>query len=622
VKYLPIAASLALLSGAELTLAQSKNQSVYDELTVTSSRIAVPMRQIATSVTIINREELELKGYSSIANLLRTEASIAVSNSGGQGKATALRIRGEEGFRTLVLVDGVNMSDPTSTQIAPQIENLLTSYDVERVEVLRGPQVFMYGADAGGVVNIITRSAGESFAGGVSLESGSYGTVNTAARLSGGSKALDYSLAITSNESDGFNARADDTSLMDDDGYENRTIHAKLGWNITEAVRASLVLRDIDADTQYDNCGFPSVDACDAFSKQQNAKLKIEYKTALGSHSVSYAKTNIDREILESGIKSFAIMGETSEVEYLGSYGFSDAQTLVFGADYEEYKIVSSGEASDRDQKGIFVEYQHSFDDRLFFTAGARQDDNSDFGTHTSWRLSAAYVQDLASGNTFKLRSTFGNGFRAPSLSEIAYNFGPFAFGNAARLNLQEETSKGFDVGIEYQFESGAGIRLTYFDQQIEDEIFFDLIGFSGYLQAIGSSQSNGVEFELDIPLGVNFGITANFTYNETQTPQGITRARRPEQLANLGLRYSSDDKNLSLLANYRVANDAFDEIFGVGLVPLDDYQVLDISANYRITDAWQLFGRIQNLTNEDYQEVTGFNSAGRNAYAGVRLSF
>lgn len=621
-KYLPIAASLALLSGAELTLAQSKNQNVYDELTVTSSRIEVPMRQIATSVTIINREELELKGYSSIANLLRTEASIAVSNSGGQGKATALRIRGEEGFRTMVLIDGVNMSDPTSTQIGPQIENLLSSYDVERVEVLRGPQAFMYGADAGGVVNIITRSAGETMAGGVSIESGSYGTVNTAARLSGGSNAMDYSLAITRNESDGFNARVDDTSLRDDDGYKNTTIHAKLGWNISKAVRASLVLRDIDADTEFDNCGFPSVDACEAFSKQQNAKLKLEYKTVLGDHSISYAKTDIDREILQSGVKSFATMGETSELEYLGSYGFGDSQTIVFGADYEKYEITATGDESDRDQKGLFLEYQHSFDDRLFFTAGARRDDNSDFGTHTSWRLSAAYVQDLDNGNTFKLRSTFGNGFRAPSLAELAYNFGPFAFGNAAGLNLQEETSQGFDVGVEYLFAGGAAIKLTYFDQQIEDEIFFDLIGFSGYLQATGSSESTGVEFELDIPIGANFGITANFTYNETQTPEGITRARRPEQLANLGLRFNSDDNNLKLLANYRIANDAFDQIFGVGLVPLDDYQVLDVSANFRLTDAWQLFGRIENLTDEDYQEVTGFNSAGRNAYAGVRLSF
>lgn len=621
-KYLPIAASLALLSGAELALGQSNNSTIFDEVTVTSSRIEVPLRQVATSVTVINREELELKGYSTVAEALRTYAGIGVSNSGGQGKSTALRIRGEEGFRTLVLIDGVNMSDPTSTQIGPQIENLLTSHDVERIEILRGPQAFMYGADAGGVVNIITRSAGESLAGGISLESGSFGTFNTGARLSGGSKVADYSLAFTRNESDGFNARADDTSLMDDDGYKNTTIHAKLGWNISEAVRASIVLRDIDADTEFDNCGFPSVDACEAFSKQQNAKLKMEYKTALAEHSVSYAKTVIDREILESGVKSFATMGETSEVEYLGSYGFGDTQALVFGADYQKYKITASGDESDRNQKGIFVEYQHSFHDRLFFTAGARRDDNSDFGTHTSWRLSAAYVKDLANGNIFKLRSTFGNGFRAPSLAEVAYNFGPFAFGNTAGLNLQEETSKGLDIGIEYLFESGTAVKLTYFDQQIEDEIFFDLIDFSGYLQAVGSSESNGVEFELDIPVGVNFGITANFTYNETQTPEGITRARRPEHLANLGLRYNSDDKNLNLLANYRVANNTFDQIFGIGLVSLDDYQVLDVSANYRISDAWQLFGRIENIKNEDYQEVIGFNSAGRNAYAGVRLSF
>ena len=621
-KYLPLAASLALFSGAELTLAQSNNSTIYDEVTVTSNRIEVPLRQIATSVTVINREDIELKGYNTIAEVLRTEASIGVSNSGGQGKATALRIRGEEGFRTLVLIDGINMSDPTSTQIGPQIENLLTSYDVERVEVLRGPQAFMYGADAGGVVNIITRSAGEGLTGGVSLESGSFGTLNTGARLSGGNKVIDYSLAFTRGESDGFNARADDTSLMDDDGYKNTTVHAKLGWNISKAMRASLVLRDIDADTEFDNCGFPSVDLCDAFSKQKNAKLKLEYKTALGVHFVSYAQTDVDREILESGVRSFSTMGETSEFEYIGSYGLGVAQTLVFGADYEEYEITTIDSQSERNQKGVFVEYQNAIDNRLFFTAGARQDDNSDFGKHTSWRFSAAYVQDLANGNTLKFRSTFGNGFRAPSLAEIAYNFGPFVFGDTANLNLQEETSTGFDIGIDYLFESGAAIQITYFDQQIEDEIFFDLIDFSGYLQAIGNSESKGLEVELDVPLGENFGLTANYTYNETQTPEGVTRARRPEQITNLGLSYRSDDEKLNLLANYRLSHDAFDQIFGVGLVPLDNYQVLDISANYRFSDVWQVFARIENITDAEYQEVTGFNSAGRNAYTGVRFSF
>lgn len=614
--FVPFIAAFSTLAFA----ADEPKTSLYEEIVVTSSRIEQPLRQIATSMSVINRDELNLKGYASLADVLRTEAAIGVTNSGGTGKATSLRIRGEEGYRTLVMIDGVDMADPTGTQIGPQIQNLMNTYDIERIEVLRGPQGFMYGADAGGVVNIITRSGGDSLSGGFSAEAGGEGTFNLGGNIAGGNEVLDFSLSVSDNSTDGFNSRTSDAVLQDKDGADNTTIHAKGGWNINEDLRATLVYRDIDADSLFDNCfgSAGSSNVCLGTSEHDVAKFGLEYSKDSLSHSLSYAMTDVKRENFTDGATSFATEGEMREVEYVGSYSLVEGQKIVFGADYEEEEITTPGSETERDQLGLFAEYQYSLNDALFLTGGLRNDDNSDFGTHTSYRFSAAYLQDFINGNSLKYRATYGTGFRAPSLSELAYNAG--AFGNG--VELKEEQSKGYDIGLDYLMSNGTFVQITYFDQRIDDEIFFDLDAFSGYLQESGEITSKGVEASIEYSISSALSVTANYTFNDTDSATNFTRSRRPESLANLGINFNTLDDRLSLLANVRIARDAYNSVFGGGLVELDDYEVIDLSAVYRFEQGYEVFGRIQNLMDEDYEEITGFNTQDRTAYAGVRFNF
>ncbi len=620
IKYTAVAAALITASTSFTTIAAKK---IDEEIIVTSSRVEVPLRQIGTSVSILTDQEINLRGYSSLPDLLRTQPGIGVSNSGGMGKQTSLRIRGEESYRTLIMIDGIEISDPTGTQVGPHLEHLLVSNDIERVEILRGAQGFIYGADAGGVVNIFTRQGKGDLSGQLDLETGSHNSQKFTGSLSAGNDQGDFFISATTLESDGFNTRADDSLLKDDDGYENTTLHTKLGWNATQKLRLQLVARNIDGESEFDGCGFPTTHDCNSDFEQTTAKVSIDYRGDKVSHFLAYANTDIERASFAAGYQSFTTEGDTDRLEYTGSYQLTRQVKAVYGLDWENEDIVSSsGNAMERDQKGYYLELQGEFKENLFITAGARHDDNDDFGEHSSARVSVAYLQELTNGSTIKYRASYGTGFRAPSLSEIAYNFGPYAFGMAANFALSEETSKGYDLGIEYFGANGLHLEAVYFDQQIEDEIYFDLITFSGYLQGNGDSESRGVELIAEFPIHQNWELFANFTYNDTEDTDGVQRSRRPEKQGNLGVSFTAFDQKFNLIANLRIARDAKNELFAVGFVNLDDYEVLDISASYAVSDNLEVFGRAENVTDEDYQEITNFNTDGSSVYAGVRLRF
>jgi len=609
----------AVLSGlaAPPGAADAAGAHVVEEVVVTASVTETPRRQIGTAVSVISGPEIELRGYHSLADVLRTQPGIGVSNSGGRGHSTALRIRGEEAFRTVLYIDGVKAVDPTADKVAPAFDSLLATSDLERVEVLRGPQGFMYGADAGGVVNVLTRTGAGALGARFGVEYGSFDTRKLDASLFGGGDEGDYFVSVTDLETDGFNAQTADALLRDRDGAENTTLHAKLGWNATDALRVQLVARDIDAAVRFDGCGFPTTTHdCEATTEQTTYRLSADYRTDRMSHILAYSESDILRHSLAEGAIAFTADGNLSRFEYIGSFRPSDALTLAYGVDLQTEKVVGAP-TRERDQKGYYFEYQGRLGEAFFVSAGARYDDNDDFGTHTSARLSAAYVQALGDGSTLKYRASYGTGFRPPSLYEIAYNR-DFAFPPASNVVLKEETSRGYDVGLEYFGANGLRVELAYFDQDIEDEIFFDLVSFSGYLQSPGKSRSKGVEAGVEVPFGSRWALTGNWTYNKAEDSTNEQRLRRPRHVGNLGIGYTSTDERLRVLANYRVSRDSID----IGNVALDDYEVLDLAIAYAPTAKLEVYGRVENALDEDYQEVLGYNTAGRSAYGGVRLRF
>lgn len=611
------AAAAALAAGTGGTCAFAENP--LEEVIISSSRVPMPLREVGTSVSVLGANDILQRGFLSLPELLRTQPSISVSNNGGVGKSTSLRIRGEEGYRTMVLLDGIDIADTSSPQVSPRLEHIMSN-GVERVEILRGPQGLSYGADAGGVINIRTATPTEGLDGRVSAEAGRYGTEQYSGQLGGRFDDVDFVVTAASFASDGFNTQRSDTELRDDDGYENTTLHARTGWDVNDALRLEAVLRSVDGDNQFDGCfnaAFsPTNDCADEF-RQDSWRLAADLETGNFSHQLSYTDNRTDREFFAEGDTFFAAEGEQERVSYLGRWQNSDALTLVYGVDHESESIDDGTFDRSRDQTGLFAEYQGRFSDGLTITAGVRNDDNDDFGNYTSYRLSTAWVRRLQGGE-LKLKGVYGTGFRAPSLYEISYNRGPFARPPAAGAELNEETSAGYDLGVVFASDSGSYLELTWFEQEIDDLIVFDPVGFSGYLQAPGRSDSRGVELVADIPLPLGLRLGGNFTWNETTDEAGQQRAFRPERMANLGLNYTDEQQRIRAGINLRSSARAVD-LSGAGI---DDYLLMDVNASYQFSAGLTVYARLENALDENYQEFPGFRAAGQSLFAGARYEF
>lgn len=598
--------ALAVAQSSQASFDPASANSPLETLVVVASRTETPLRQLGSSVAVLDKQDLKNLGVQSLADALRTMPSVSITNAGGPGKASSVRVRGESGFRTLVRVDGVDITDPTGPQSSSQVHHLLTA-NVARVELLRGPQGMMYGADAGGVLNVTTDHINDGMQSGLSVEGGRYDTRNYSGYVGGGNEQGDFYLSAARADTEGFSARSDDPT-GEADGYENTTLHARGGWNLDRDLRAQIVVRDTEGTSEFDNCGFPvaTQDCVDQF-EQTNARASITHRNQSGANTFAYSQTDVDRINYADGAVSYQTEGKIAKWELNGKVDLADSHTLVYGAEHRRDEVMDL----EREQRGAYLEYQGAYQQQWFVTAGVRQDDNDDFGNHTSYRLSTAYRVPLSSGE-LKFKSALGTGFRAPSLSEIDYNRSQ----ELPPPSLDAEESRGLDLGVEYFGRNGLHLEAVWFDQKIEDEIFFDMIAYSGYLQDGVTSESRGVELNSEVPLADQWQLVGNYTYVDTEAGDGNPRSLQPRHLANLGLRYSPVEA-LTVALDWRTSRDRQE-----GTTELDDYQVVNANVRYQVIDGMVVFVRAENLLDEDYVETLNYNTSGAAGYAGIEFTF
>jgi vitamin B12 transporter len=607
-----MAVSLAVLSPVSLA-----EEHAIEKMVVVSSRIAQPQDDLNTSVTALDETDIEARFGYAVSDILRTAPAINVSNSGGMGKNTTVRVRGEEGFRTKLYLDGVELSDPTAPQTGPIFDDILTG-EFQRIEILRGTHGFAYGADAGGIIGLYSQRPETGFSGNLSAELSSHDSKRMAVNVGLANQSGSLHISANQFDTDGFNARISDTS-NERDGYQNKTVHLRAETMLTSDIGVQYILRNNDGETDYDGCfdntTFALINDCATESDYQTQRLSGHYQRDNVRHQAGYSKTDVSRTFLNAGQFGFKNQGEIEQFDLLGQIDF-DAHQFVYGADLK--KETDQVNNNRRDQHGLFVEYlSHPFA-QFNYSIGARLDDNDTFGQFTSYRVAGNYEWTLSGGQSLRMKASYGTGFRAPSLFEQAYNDGPFAFGEAAGLKLSEEQSEGLDIGLHFQPSGSTQISLTYFDQEIENEIIFDATGFQGYLQSSGNSQSRGLELELSHQLQNNTEIWANYTHNDTQDSSGEQRLRRPENIYNMGIQSSWYDDSLQISLFAHSESNAID----TGGVKLDSYTTVNSNISWHINSSIKVMFRANNLLDESYQEVTGFNSAGQTFSLGLQLNF
>jgi len=471
-----------------------------EEVVITASKIEMPLRKIGVSISVIDAQEIQQRGYQDIASLLRTVPGVGVSNVGGAGKDTGIRIRGEESFRTQVLIDGVNVADPSGPQSSARVQHFGSALQADRVEVLRGPQGFIYGADAGGIVSVTTRTP-EQFEANVAYEGGSFSTKNFNGFVGNASALGSVGLSVSSNRTEGFSALQSDTTA-DADGYENTTVHLKGKWNVGKSSYFQLIARSVDALNEYDNCGFPTVHDCKEDVIQRIGKLSVGIEAGRAKHEFGVSNMSVERRYFTSSVAGYNPDASLEKLEYLGSVQLGSALTMLWGGDYLTESVESTYlDKTTRSQSAVFSELQGEVNDHFYWSAGARYDDAKQYGEHVSMRLSPALVVDVAADATLKV--------------------------------LTEETSEGGDFGLEL-YCGQSWVSVGIFDQKIEDEIYFDLDLYQGYFIAEGISHSQGVEFAFDVPVNTLLTLSGNYTYNKTLTESDNPRVRRPRRLANI----------------------------------------------------------------------------------------
>lgn len=595
-----------------------------NDIIVTASGVEQQRDETGQAITVIDRAALERTQTNVISDILRTVPGVRVARNGGVGGVTSTFIRGGESSQTLVLIDGVRINDPSSPNAAFDFGSLLTG-NIGRVEVLRGPNSVIWGSQAiGGVVNIQTLEPTEALVVNARAEYGYRNTAEAQANVSGTSGIASGSIGGGIFRTDGISALAAGTER---DGYRNVSANGKLKLAFTDTLSLDLRAYFNRGKVEFDD---PFGASPDTYPETRNrqfigyAGINASFADGRFRNRLAYTRTDLDRKGSEPNVPfSFnvnALKGTIDRFEYHGAFDIADAATLVFGLEHERTSAstffpAGGGAAPDRAKTNVTSGFGQLILKPLAgltLTGGVRYDDYSRYGGQTTFGANFAYTPD--EGRTV-FRGTYAEGFRAPTLTEAL-----LPFGNTA---LKPETAKSFDLGVEHSFFDGMiAASATLYRRTSHNLITFSFVTFQS--ENIAAARSQGLELGLALRPAQNLRIDANYSLADAKSRSadatfGNRLARRPKDNANFSIDWMSPFR-LAVGASVSITGDSFDNLSNS--VRLDGYTLASIRASWPLTDAIELFGRVENLFDTKYQTVSGYGTYGRNAYAGVRAKF
>lgn len=581
----------------------------------TPSPIPLTATQYGGTVRVVTADEIRRSGATQLSDALRGVAGLDVVQQGTPGSITSLFLRGAPSQHTKVLLDGIPINDPSSPARAFDFSSMSID-NVERVEVLQGPQSLLYGSDAiGGVVNIVTQRGSGPPTGGVSLLGGAYSTQREAGYVRGGADWYHYSLSGSWFKTGGYSSAA---AGVERDGYQMGTVGGRWGLVLTDSVEVEHVFRWVDSRSEVDDASFslgqPPTDDPLRLNLTTNylQRIRLRHAPVDGwfEQSLSFDLTDYEREDRDD-LFPFSTTGQTRRLLYVANVLLTEQNVVSAGAEYWAEDATSLGFGSfteaTQHQRSAFVQDHWQIGARLHALAGVRWDDHSAAGTANTYRF--VLLGDIFETGT-RLKASLGTGFRAPALAENL-----FPFGNPG---LRPETSRGWELGADQtlvpdKLYCGA----VYFRNDISNLILFDLATFT--LQNIGAASTHGVELTSRWNIHPTWFVDASYT--RTDTLDGDTQAplvRRPRDKGGVSLHWVATDRGSARLGLYAVGRrtDARD-----GSVTLDPYLLGQLSGSYLLHARTRLTGRVDNLFNTHYAEATGFGVPKQSLYAGIEWS-
>jgi vitamin B12 transporter len=616
-----------------------------DSIIVTATRAPLTLDEIPSSVAVLDKAAIDRAQDIGVTELLLRTPGISISRNGGYGTSTSLRIRGAESDHSVVVIDGVKLNDPSSTGGGFNFTNLLAG-DISRIEVLRGPQSILWGSQAiGGVVNVVTASPEKALEGSFDLEAGSRQTVSARAAVGGRTGPLSWRIGGQRFTTDGISSHAKAFGGVERDGYRNTNLSGRAELALAENISAEVRGYYSSGRVEFD--GF-NVDSNDYGLNKEfvgYAGLNVDLADGRFRNRVAYAYTDTNRDNFNpdrARAQSFEADGKNKRWEYQGSFDVTNRITAIFGVENERSDFRSRSPSASlatplpafargkAELTSVYGQLSVEPLDGLTLNGGVRYDDHDGYGGQTLF--AAGGVWRLSTGTV--LRASYGEGFKAPSLYQQYSEYG--------NLALNPEEAHGWEAGIEQQlFDRKLVFGAAWFERTTTNQIIYNSCSSTttnpmcfvpgdpttrrfGYYSNVARSEAHGVEATAALSLG-GLKLDGNYSWivaedrSEGTANFGKWLPRRPRNTANASASYAFGF-GLELGAAVRWSGKSYDNASNAQR--LDDYTLVDLRAEYALSDAVKLFARAENIFDEQYMTAFRYGSLGRSIYAGIRGRF
>ena len=596
--------------------AEAQQPILLETIVVSANRSESEAARTGADVSVVTESTFQSEGRPFALEYLDALPGVTVQRSGPAGTVSGFAIRGAPQQYVRVEIDGIEISDPTGPQVAPSLSGLLVD-DMSRIEVLKGSQSALYGGQAvAGVIAITSpRATEDGFEARYLLEGGTYGTARGRVSLAGRDERGDVVFTLAHYETDGFSAAEEDDGNTEDDAYRTTRLSASGTLYATDTVSIFASAFQQVEDGDFDGGPGPGGDAPNTFEQTSwGARSGVDFE-AFGvienQVAVSYFDIERDTDSFDPvfGPSEFNTDGDRVRVEYTGRYDVSDRLGIQFGADWtkERSKSNFSDGTESNSITGLYGQADWSPVEALTVNAALRFDEHSEFGGYTSGRLTAAYqlLPDTI------LRGSLGNGFRAPSNFELFDGF-------SGNPDLEPETSVSADIGLEQSFAGGRGsAQATLFYLRIDDLIEFDP-DTSVYFQTDGTSESRGLELSAAWDLTETLTLSGAYTYTDAELPDGSRRDRIPRNELAASLDGAVTD-SIDVGGGIRAVNGYIDDSTDVESANFEEsFVVVDARVAWNVTDAAQVYLRVENLLDAQYQTARGYGTSDRAWFFGV----